>query len=186
MLTKKNIPNILSLLRLAGTICLLFTAALSPAFFVIFSLTAITDALDGFIARKLDATSEFGAKLDSVCDLFFYFTLFVKLIPEMEKIMPPFFWNIVASIAIIRLFSYIFAALKFHKFASLHTRLNKLTGFSFFLSPFVIVTDFAVGYIFFVCFISAVSTIEELLIHLFQPVYKSSIKTAFEARKGDK
>ncbi|WMM24639.1 CDP-diacylglycerol--serine O-phosphatidyltransferase [Tissierella sp. MB52-C2] len=36
---------------------------------VLILLAAITDKMDGFIARKLNMTSEFGRELDSLCDL---------------------------------------------------------------------------------------------------------------------
>jgi CDP-diacylglycerol--glycerol-3-phosphate 3-phosphatidyltransferase len=39
-----------------------------PAASVIFILAAITDGLDGYLARRLDLTSDFGAFLDPVAD----------------------------------------------------------------------------------------------------------------------
>jgi CDP-diacylglycerol--serine O-phosphatidyltransferase len=36
---------------------------------VLVLLAAITDKLDGFVARRLNMTSEFGKQLDSLCDL---------------------------------------------------------------------------------------------------------------------
>ena len=68
----KNIPNFITMLRILGTICLFFVEPFTVAFFVIYSLAGITDVLDGFVARRLKATSEFGAKLDSASDLVFY------------------------------------------------------------------------------------------------------------------
>jgi CDP-diacylglycerol--glycerol-3-phosphate 3-phosphatidyltransferase len=67
----KNIPNLLSIFRLAAAPFLLCIAWFGKqnAFLVLFAISLATDAIDGFIARKLDMTSELGAKLDSLGDL---------------------------------------------------------------------------------------------------------------------
>lgn len=71
-------PNFLSGARIA-----LMPAILSAAiagsrrgFLVLAALSLATDALDGFLARRLNAFSDFGRKLDSVAD---YLTLLVGL-----------------------------------------------------------------------------------------------------------
>ena len=67
-----SIADMITLLRIAGTILLLFFPALSPAFFILYALTGLTDVLDGWIARRTKTASDFGARLDSVADLLFY------------------------------------------------------------------------------------------------------------------
>ncbi|MEM8844825.1 MAG: CDP-diacylglycerol--glycerol-3-phosphate 3-phosphatidyltransferase [Pseudomonadota bacterium] len=68
-----TIPNILTLLRIA-LIPLMLIVYLSsfeyamPLAALIFGLAGITDMLDGYIARKLNQTSSFGAFLDPVAD----------------------------------------------------------------------------------------------------------------------
>ena len=68
-----TIPNILTLIRIA-LIPLLFIVYLSPLEWampmaaIIFALAGITDMLDGYLARKLDQISSFGAFLDPVAD----------------------------------------------------------------------------------------------------------------------
>ena len=42
-----SIADMITLLRIAGTILLLFFPALSPAFFILYALTGLTDVLDG-------------------------------------------------------------------------------------------------------------------------------------------
>jgi len=67
------IPNIVSLLRLIGIPVLLFFMAIraelpwwSTSMF--FLLLAVTDVVDGWLARKLDAETDFGALLDPLID----------------------------------------------------------------------------------------------------------------------
>jgi CDP-diacylglycerol--glycerol-3-phosphate 3-phosphatidyltransferase len=68
-----TIPNILTLLRIA-LIPLMIVVYVSPLQHamplaaLIFGLAGITDWLDGYLARKLDQTSPFGAFLDPVAD----------------------------------------------------------------------------------------------------------------------
>jgi CDP-diacylglycerol--glycerol-3-phosphate 3-phosphatidyltransferase len=68
-----NIPNILSLLRI-GLIPVLIVVFLLPYksaaawATAIFVVAAFTDWLDGYLARKWDETSAFGAFIDPVAD----------------------------------------------------------------------------------------------------------------------
>ena len=66
-----NVPNALSLLRLLLIPVLLSLAwhGQGKIFFSLLVFSLLTDALDGWLARKLNQTSEFGARLDSWADL---------------------------------------------------------------------------------------------------------------------
>lgn len=80
------LPNFVTGLRMVGTFLLLFTKAFSPAFYVVYSICGISDVLDGFLARRTGATSEFGARLDSVADLLFYTVMMIKILPGRTMI----------------------------------------------------------------------------------------------------
>jgi len=69
-----NIPNVVSFLALflaCTAIALLINQQFYYSFATIF-LAFIMDALDGFLARKLKSTSDFGKQLDGYVDLFTY------------------------------------------------------------------------------------------------------------------
>lgn len=159
-----NIPNIITGLRIIGTLCLLFTTPFSTEFFVIYSLCGVSDALDGFIARKTNTASELGAKLDSIADLVFYAVILYKISNVLWHELPSVIWYMVGFIVIIRLCSYAVAAIKYRGFVPLHTYLNKLTGFAVFMIPYIM--EFAVWICFGVCIIAAAAAVEELLIHI--------------------
>ena len=69
-----SIPNILSLLRLclAPVLMCFAVAGKAYAFLQILAISLVTDVLDGYLARRLDQTSEFGARLDSCGDMVTY------------------------------------------------------------------------------------------------------------------
>lgn len=62
----------------------------------VFSLAAITDWLDGYLARKLNQTSRFGAFLDPVADKLMVAAALVMLVQEH-----PTPWMAIAAIVII-------------------------------------------------------------------------------------
>ena len=175
----KNIPNIITGLRIIGTGCLLFTKPLSTWFYIIYILTGVTDVLDGFIARKTGCTSEFGARLDSIADILFYAVLLIRLLPEMIKILPSWIWIFVGVILVIRAAAYATAYVKYRRFASLHTYMNKLTGTSIFLFPFSMAFPIATPVAIAVCCIAVWASSEELLIHLLHGGYSEGAKSIF-------
>lgn len=66
-----GLPNFLSSVRLGFVPVLLMLAYAGHAkvFLACLIISLFTDALDGFLARRLNATSTIGAKLDSLADL---------------------------------------------------------------------------------------------------------------------
>src|SRR5687767_11523481 len=74
----KRWPNLLSGARIAlmPAVLLAAMAGSKPWFVVLVAASLLTDALDGFLARKLNAFSDFGRKLDSAAD---YLTMMTGL-----------------------------------------------------------------------------------------------------------
>lgn len=77
----------------------------------------------------------------------------------------------------VRLSAYLLAAVKFHRFAAMHTWLNKLTGGAVFLLPYVLAVRPGVGFSWAICVLAFASSTEELLIHLFHRDYRSDRKS---------
>ena len=74
---KKQIANIITLCRIPGSIGLLFCPVFSDRFYVLYLFCGLTDMVDGTIARKTGAVSEFGSSLDTVADFLFVIVSFV-------------------------------------------------------------------------------------------------------------
>lgn len=164
----RALPNIISCFRLIGTVALLFTDPLSVTFYVIYTLCGLSDVLDGSIARATDNTTELGAKLDSIADMLYYAVMLVKILPHLVRRLPGWIWYVVAFVIALRILSYVIAAVKYRRFASLHTYMNKLTGALIFTVPYFFYGNAKFGFAISlsVCIVAGLASSEELMIHL--------------------
>ena len=180
-LKRDTLPNCITRLRIVGAVCLLFTEAGSPAFFGAYTLCGISDILDGWLARRLNAVTERGARLDSIADLCFCAAALAKLFPVLWALLPAAVWFGAAGVLAVRLISYGVAAVKYRRFASLHTWLNKLTGAALFSIPYGLLTPWSVPLCAAACGIVGLAALEELLIHLRRRSCDADVKTIFQA-----
>lgn len=100
-----NVPNILTLLRIALIpVFVLFYYMPSHwsylAATVVFALAAFTDWLDGYLARRLGATSAFGAFLDPVADKLMVATALVLIVDTNPSGMAGI-WIALPSVVIV-------------------------------------------------------------------------------------
>ena len=84
-----NIPNTLTLFRIAliPVFVIMFYLPFSWSFLasaVVFVLAAVTDWLDGYLARRLDQSTSFGAFLDPVADKLMVVIAIVLLVTEQK------------------------------------------------------------------------------------------------------
>ena len=89
--------------------------------------------IDGTIARKTGAVSIFGAKLDTASDLVFMFVCSLKILPIIH--IPIWLWVWITLIALIKIFNITLVFIRKKKLLSIHSVLNKITGFALFLLP---------------------------------------------------
>lgn len=184
----KQIPNLLTCLRIIGGFSLFFIAPMGTLFFAVYTLCAFTDALDGFLARKLNATSELGSKLDTVSDVTLYGVAFVRLVPMLWPMLPMGIWYGAMAVVAARILIYIYAAFKFRRFAPLHTYLNKLCSAMIFLAPYILLWLGKEGMTVY-CWVllaeAVVATVDELVIHVTKKTYTTDVHTLLEARKKE-
>ncbi len=165
--------------RILGAVLLFFIEPLSLWFYIIYTAAGVTDLLDGFIARITHSQSELGSQLDSVADLILYICLALRILPELYLRLPRVIWAAVATVLAIRLSAYITAYLKFRRFASIHTYLNKLTSAAVFLIPYALLLGVETAYCWTGAVISFLASLEELVIHLISRDYPSGKKSLF-------
>lgn len=160
--------------RIIGALSLIFFKPFSTVFYIVICLCGISDVADGLIARATKTTSTFGARLDSIADLLFYTITLVKILPTLIERMPTEIWYCVAAVIIIRVSSYIVAAVRFKAFASLHTYLNKLTGLMIFFVPYIIKCSWSVIYCWTLCVVSGISSLTELIYHITKKINETN------------
>ena len=107
-MSKMNLPNKLSVLRLCLVPICIF-AVLLPASWVnpyvscviaavVFMFTAITDMLDGKIARKYGLITDFGKFIDPLADKFMVIGTMLALFYRFDDIRAWFFWGLLIVI----------------------------------------------------------------------------------------
>ena len=151
-----NVPNFISLYRLISIPVLWHVSYTGneKLFFYWFLFNMFTDVLDGFIARKFNLQTKFGAKLDSIADFFMYLLAMYAIIHfKWEELQ-------VYKISFILMMSYyilidLFSLIKFQEIASFHLISSKVAGvlqgvfflvlFTYGIHPFLYWSMFAVS-----------------------------------------
>ena len=128
--------NLLTLARMALSLTLLCFPAFSAAFYILFVLAGLTDAFDGWVARKTGTASEFGSRLDTAADFVFVAACMIKLLPAVE--LSPYLLIWTAVIAGIKLVNLLSGFAVHRRFVVAHTALNRITGGLLFVLPMTI------------------------------------------------
>ena len=128
---KKYIANIITGSRVAFSLPLLFVPLSSAWFYILYLFCGLTDMIDGAIARKTGAVSKFGARLDTVADFVFMIVCSIEILPLMH--IPVWLWVWIIIVALIKIFNIVLVFIYKKKLLSIHTVLNKTTGFALFL-----------------------------------------------------
>ena len=178
---KFGLANCVTALRVIGAIALAFVAPMSKGFYLIYWVCGVSDAADGWIARRTGSASEFGARLDSVADLTFYGVLMAKLLPTLCERLPKEMWWAVGAVVLLRLCAYGVAAVKYRRFASLHTWMNKLTGAAVFAIPCILPLTAFLPLCGLACGIAGLAALEELMIHICSEEYRADRRSIFSA-----
>ncbi len=179
-------PNIITCVRILGTVALVFIEPFCVPFYIVWTICGVSDVLDGTVARMTKQESKFGARLDSIADIMFYLLMLYRVLPTLIAVLPHWIWIIVCAIALTRSAAYVTALIKYKRFASLHSYLNKLSGFLLFLVPYFIFMSWFWIYCVVLCGIGLLSSIEELLIHLLSRHYQEGRQTIIGLKIGKK
>lgn len=179
---KKNefltIPNIITSYRLViDPVILYFIISGNERLFAIFLIiNLLSDALDGFIARRLKQETEIGAKLDGFADNFTYVLAFIGIfVFKMDDIRP----HLVSFIIMITMLvsTVIVSLIKFRKFPTYHLYTTKAGGY---IEGGFFITLFTIGFIplfyYFMLAWAIMGAVECIAINLLIPEMRSDIK----------
>ena len=97
---KKYIANIITSIRILGSVCMLCSSVFSPLFYSAHLLCGFTDMIDGTIARKTNSVTAFGSHLDSIADLIFLTAASIKILPAIY--IPNWLWGSVLIVFITK------------------------------------------------------------------------------------
>lgn len=134
----KNIPNLITSVRLFAAIAIIAItwSGIAPVptwFLPLFIAAAFSDMLDGYIARRFNWCTAFGAHLDSISDMTLYaavFTCFLAYRPEAMTACAPIF----VSGVIIQVSHWAYSVWKHKQFPSYHSTLSRVVAYAMFFA----------------------------------------------------
>ena len=157
---KKYIANIITSSRIIFSLPLVFIPLSSAWFYVFYLFCGFTDMIDGTIARKTGAVSKLGAKLDTIADFVFMLVCSLKILPLIRITLWLWVWIII--IASIKIFNISLVFIRKKKLISIHSVLNKITGFALFFLPLSLTfveTNYSVATI---CLLATIAVVQEV------------------------
>ena len=182
----RQVPNILTLYRIAAAIAILFVAPYQTAFYVIYALAGVSDLFDGVIARALKSESRFGSTADTIGDVLLTLTGTTVVFYNMKPLNTGAL-GIVIAFFLTRVLGAVVTGVRFKKFAMLHTVGNKIAMIIFYLIPFFYTmcekagtADVLIYAVTSVCILAAV---EEIAIQLIIPEFDDNVKSVVTAIK---
>ena len=109
---------------------------LSLPFYAFYTAAGLSDTVDGWIARKTNTATTFGAKLDALADIVFAAVVLIKLLPILELPLWMIVW--VGVIALIKAVNIVIGFVRNHTLTAVHSVINKITGMLLFILPYTI------------------------------------------------
>ena len=178
----KRIPNLISAIRILIAPLLLLLAWLQMPYWFLGALafSGLTDIADGWLARRLHATSALGAHFDSWGDFVIYTTMAIGawvLWPETTREILPNYIMILCSFVLPALIGLI----KFRELTGYHTWSVKLAVFVTFIGYFLLYTDTASWPFVLASWLCVIAGIEEILITLVLRHERTDVRSLFAA-----
>lgn len=167
--------NLLTLARIPLALGLLAVPPLSPAFFLLYILSGVTDMLDGPVARRTHTGSRTGARLDSLADAVFLAAVLYRLLPSLH-LSRRFLWAL-ALICFLRCGAWLVGFRKYRRFAALHTLANKVTGAALFCAPCLLPWFHSNILYVALCLLAGLSAVEELAIQCLSREFDPNIRS---------
>lgn len=179
----RQVPNILSGLRIALSLVMLTLLEQPKAFVTVYVICGVSDLADGIVARRFGAATTRGAQLDSFADFVFYAVALYSLLTLTDVIHNTVVWGSVLAITGIRIFSLLITKVRFGLWSSLHTWGSKVTGAVLFLViPICIfLGDVPLGLVVPLAVLGILAAFEESLIVLTAKTYDVNRKGYFHS-----
>ena len=172
-----TIPNVITSFRLfiAPVIFYFIISGQEKLFAIFLVINLLTDAADGYIARRFKMESELGARLDAFADYFTYIQVFIGLFVFKMDDLRPYLVSAIIFIAMLVL-TVIVSIIKLRKFHSYHTITEKTGGY---IQALFFICLFTVGFVaplyYFMIVFGILGAIETIAIDILIPEMRSDI-----------
>lgn len=173
-----TIPNYLTFFRfLSAPFIIWFIASGKQNLFVLFIiLNLLTDALDGFFARRLNQHTILGARMDSTADKITYALAITGLFVFKSEELQPYLGSLLTFVS-LGVICLIHSFVKFGKISSLHTYATKIGGYMQGIFFFLLFAHGFIPVLYYIMIIWAILSVIEmiiiqLIIHDMQPNVK--------------
>ena len=163
----KRLVNAITCTRFVFALILVLAAPGSAWFWAAYGLGAVSDVLDGLLARRFGVQSDGGARLDSAADIAFLLALTAALLRARQLAC----WLLYAAGAVLLIRSVTYAAgfYKFRTFVSLYTTLNRAAGVVLVGYPVLAVLLGQGTAAWLAAAAAGLSALEELVLHAWMP-----------------
>jgi phosphatidylglycerophosphate synthase len=178
----KRWPNLLSATRIALMPAVLASAVLGskPWFVGLIAASLLTDALDGFLARRLNAFSDFGRKLDSAAD---YVTMLTGIagiaLLWPEAVRREWAWIVTGLAAFFLVVVY--GLIRLGRAPCYHTWASKVGAVACALSLVPLLAEWSVWPFHAVIVFEVFSALEEMAIVLLIPTHAGEVPSVWHA-----
>jgi phosphatidylglycerophosphate synthase len=179
----KSLPNILSASRLVFAPVMVLVAATThsqPWFLGLFGAALLTDALDGFLARRLRSESDLGRRLDSWGD----YAIITAVVAGLALLWPDDLqreWRWIATGIAAFFVSAFYGLVRWGRLPGYHTWLAKGLAVAFPLSLLCLVEGWSAVPFRTVVGLQVVGAVEEVAIALLLPGYTGEMASVFHA-----
>lgn len=134
----KNIPNIITSVRLFAALAIIilsFTSRAQEAFWFLplFIAAAVSDMLDGYIARRFKWCTDFGAHLDSISDMTLYAAVFTCFLAYRQDAMAACSYIFVLGVT-IQVLHWAFSIAKHKQFPAYHSTISRVVAYAMFFA----------------------------------------------------
>lgn len=186
----KYIPNALVILRMLIVPFLIYDTldgVISSWFVIAFIAAFVSDMIDGPIARRFNAVSDFGSKLDSYADVLL-FAAIIFCVWRVHRPIVEAFWIPISTVMTTQVISWIYSLVKFGKLTHYHSYVAKFWAF---MIAVACVSIFGFGYagiLFWLAIVvGIISNFEDMAMTFILPHWACDVLTidhALKIRKG--
>ena len=177
-----TVPNIICMVRLAGSFVLIAIALMdqSEVFLWIFLFLAVTDWVDGKLAILLNQRSVFGARLDSWADTALYAALtFGAVTMHGAALRSELAW--VIAVLATSLTSIAAGFWKYRRWPSYHTRVAKTSWFLITVGAVCLFLDWPLWPLRIALVLGTIANVEAILITIVSPTWRTDVTSIYHA-----